>query len=123
MEITADFDPSAILRHLDTIERQAEELRAALPHEFTEWQEQDMGRRRATSRRIDVERPTANFTRAATVIWPTSRYRVKTRRRVLRRLRKAGQHHRIVLSSRPVLRPALLDRFKDRFRSLLDRSF
>jgi hypothetical protein len=124
MEITADFDPAdAILRHLDMIERQAEELRAALPVEFADWQEDDMKRRRATSRTLDVERATANFTRASTVVWPTSRRRVKRRRRVIRRLKKVGQHQRIVLSNRPVLRRELIERFHDRFRNLLDRSF
>jgi len=124
MEITADVDPvDAILRHLDRIEREAEELRAALPVEFADWQENDMNRRFATSRTLDVQRPTANFTRASTVVWPTSRRRVKRRRRVIRRLKKAGQHQRIVLSSRPPLRRELIDRFQERFRNLLDRSF
>jgi hypothetical protein len=123
MEITADFDPSAVLRHLDAIERQAEELRAALPVEFADWQSEDMGRKRVLTRTIDAERPTANFTRAATVIWPTSRYRVKRRRRVVRRLRKAGQHERVIVSRRPPLRRELIERFKARFIALLDRSF
>jgi len=106
MEITADFDPSAVLRHLDAIERQAEELRAALPVEFADWQSEDMGRKRVL-----------------TVIWPTSRYRVKRRRRVVRRLRKAGQHERVIVSRRPPLRRELIERFKARFIALLDRSF
>jgi hypothetical protein len=123
MELKVDFDPGPVLRHLDEIERQAEELRAAIPVEFADWQEQDMNRQRAQSRTIDNERPTGNFVRSSTVIWPTSRRRVKRRRRAIRKLKKAGQHERIVVSTRPVLRPMLLARFKDRFRNLLDRSF
>ena len=109
MEITADFDPGAIEKHLARIERQAEELRAALPVELANWQNDDLNRKHATTKTIDVEKPTVNFTRAATTINPTSRYRIKLRRRKLRRLKKSGQAHRIVRSNRPVLRPELLD--------------
>lgn len=123
MEITADFDPGAIERHLDQIERRMEELRAALPVEFADWQNNDMNRKQAQTKTIDVERPTANFTRASTFIMPTSRYRVKLRRRVIRKLKKTGQHQQIVKSNRPVLRERLLVSFKDRFRNLLDRAF
>ena len=72
---------------------------------------------------IDVERPTANFTRASTFIMPTSRYRVKKRRRIIRRLKKAGQHERIVQSNRPILRADLIRQFKERFVALLDNAF
>jgi hypothetical protein len=123
MEIKADFDPGSVLRLLDKIERQAEELRAELPVEFAAWQNDDMNRKRAQTKTIDVERPTANFTRASTFINPTSRFRVKKRRRAIRKLKKAGQHERIRKSNRPVLRASLLVDFKERFRNLLDRAF
>jgi hypothetical protein len=123
MEIRAEFDPGAILRHLDAIERQAEELRAELPIEFAAWQSDDLKRKRIMTHTIDNDRSTGHFTRASTVVWPTSRYRVKRRRRVVRRLRKVGQHQRIVMSRRPPLRRELIDQFKERFRDLLDRSF
>jgi hypothetical protein len=123
MEISANFDPGAIERHLDKIEREMEELRAALPVEFADWQENDMNRKKAQTRTLDVERPTSNFTRASTFIMPTSRVRVKKRRRVIRRLKRAGQHERIIRSNRPVLRRELIERFHARFRDLLDRSF
>jgi hypothetical protein len=123
MEIKAEFDPGVILKHLDKIERQAEELRAALPVEMAEWQNQDLNRKHATTRTIDVERPTVNFTRAATTVNPTSRIRMKKRRRLVRRLKKGGQHERIRRSNRPVLRASLLVDFKERFRTLLDQAF
>jgi hypothetical protein len=123
MEITANFDPGVILKHLDKIERQAEELRAALPVEMADWQNQDLNRKHATTRTIDVEKPTVNFTRAATTVNPTSRIRMKKRRRLVRRIKKAGQHHRLVRSNRPVLRASLMTDFKERFRALLDQAF
>ena len=123
MEIKADFDPGVILKHLDRIERQAEELRAALPVEMADWQNQDLNRKHATTRTIDVEKPSVNFTRAATTVNPTSRIRMKKRRRLVRRIKKAGQHHRLVRSNRPVLRASLMTDFKGRFRALLDGAF
>lgn len=123
MEITTNFDPHPIERHLDRIERQAEELRAAIPVEFADWQNNDMGRKQAQTRTIDVERPASAFTRASTFINPTSRFRVKKRRRAIRKLKKAGQHERIRTSNRPVLRASLLVDFKERFRTLLDGAF
>jgi hypothetical protein len=124
VEITADLDFSALLRHLDAIERQTEELRAALPVEFADWQEHDMNRRFASTRSLDIERPASNFTRASTVVWPTSRRRVKARSRLVRRRRKKGvQPERVMLSRRPALRRQLIERFHARFRDLLDRSF
>jgi hypothetical protein len=123
MEITANFDPGVILKHLDRIERQAEELRAALPVEMALWQNEDLNRKHATTRTIDVEKPSVNFTRAATTVNPTSKFRIKRRRRLIRRLKKAGQHERIVRSNRPVLRASLLVDFKNRFRTLLDGAF
>jgi hypothetical protein len=122
MEFTAE-NIETIFRKLDTIEQQTEELRAALPVELADWQEQDMRRQRATTRTIDVERPAANFTRAGTVIHPTSRRRVQMRRRAIRKLKKAGQHARIIVSKRPTLRPALVRRFQDRFVTLLLRNY
>jgi hypothetical protein len=122
MEFTAE-NIETIFRKLDIIEQQTEELRAALPVEFADWQEQDMRRRRAVTRTIDVERPAANFTRAGTVIHPTSRRRVQMRRRAIRKLKKAGQHARIIVSKRPTLRPALVRRFQDRFVTLLLRNY
>jgi hypothetical protein len=123
VEIKADFDPGVILKHLDKIERQAEELRAALPVEMADWQNQDLNRKHATTRTIDVEKPSVNFTRAATTVNPTSKVRIKRRRRLIRRIKKAGQHERIRRSNRPVLRASLLVDFKDRFRTLLDEAF
>jgi hypothetical protein len=122
MQFTSSFDPGQIMRHLDTIERHAEELRAAIPVEFADWQDSDMGRQKPRTKTIDVERPTANFTRASTYIQPTSRYRVKKRRRVIRRLRKKAPE-RIVKSTRPILRQELIEDFHQRFRNLLDRAF
>jgi|SRR5580693_774604 hypothetical protein len=122
MEFTAE-NIETIFRKLDIIEQQTEELRAALPVELADWQEQDMRRQRATTRTIDVERPAANFTRAGTVIHPTSRRRVQMRRRAIRKLKKAGQHARIIVSKRPTLRPALVRRFQDRFVNLLLRNY
>jgi hypothetical protein len=122
MEFTAE-NIETIFRKLDTIEQQTEELRAALPVELADWQEQDMRRQRATTRTIDVERPAANFTRAGTVVHPTSRRRVQMRRRAIRKLKKAGQHARIIVSKRPTLRPALVRRFQDRFVNLLLRNY
>jgi hypothetical protein len=123
MEIKADFDPGVILKHLDRIERQAEELRAALPVEMASWQNDDLNRKHATTKTIDVEKPTVNFTRAATTVNPTSRIRMKKRRRLVRRLKKGNQAHRIVRSNRPVLRASVMTDFKERFRTLLDQAF
>jgi hypothetical protein len=123
MEFSANFDPGVILRHLDRIERQAEELRAALPVEMANWQNDDLNRKHATTRTIDVEKPSVNFTRAATTVNPTSKARIKRRRRLIRRIKKAGQHERIRRSNRPVLRASLLVDFKERFRTLLDQAF
>jgi hypothetical protein len=123
MEIKASFDPGDVMRLLDDIERKTEELRGSISTEMADWQEQDMNRKQAISRAIVVERPSGNFTRAGAVIWPTSRRRVKLRRRKIRRLKKAGQHERIIQRTKPVLRPHLLVRFKDRFRNLLDRAY
>lgn len=123
MEITANFDPGAIEKHLARIERQAEELRAALPVEMANWQNDDLNRKHATTRTIDVEKPSVNFTRAATTVNPTSKIRIKRRRRLIRRIKRAGQHERIRRSNRPVLRPELLTDFHQRFRELLDQAF
>jgi hypothetical protein len=123
MEIKADFDPGVILKHLDKIEREAEELRAELPVAMASWQNDDLNRKHATTRTIDVERPAVHFTRAATTVNPTSRIRMKKRRRLVRRLKKGGQHERIRRSNRPVLRASLLVDFKERFRTLLDQAF
>jgi hypothetical protein len=123
MEIKADCDPGAIERHLDRIQRQMEELRAELPVEFADWQNTDMNRKQAQTRTIDVERPTANFTRASTTILPTSRFRFKLRRKMNRRLKKAGKIQSIRPSTRPVLRRELLIKFKARFVALLEGAF
>jgi hypothetical protein len=123
VEIKADFDPGTVMRLLDDIERKTEELRAELPLEFAAWQNDDMNRKQAQTRTLDVERPSGNFTRASTFINPTSRYRVKKRRRVIRKLKKTGQQESIRTSSRPVLRASLIEDFKQRFRELLDRAF
>jgi hypothetical protein len=123
MEIVTNWSPGKILDHLDRIERDTEELRAALPEELAQWQEDDLNRKWVTTKTIDVERPTANFTRAATTVNPTSRYRIKKRRRLLRRLKKGGQAHLIVKSNRPILRRELLDKFHARFIQLLHGAF
>ena len=123
MDIATNFDPHPIEKHLDRIERQMEELRAEIPLEFADWQNSDMNRKRAQTKTIETEKPTSNFIRASTFILPTSRFRVKLRRRLIRRLKKTGQHERIRVSTRPVLRERLLVDFKERFRSLLDRAF
>jgi hypothetical protein len=123
MEITADFDPGAIERHLDKIEREMEELRAELPVAFADWQSDDMNRAKPRTKTLDVERPTSNFVRASTFIMPTSRYRVKKRRRVIRRLKKTGQHERVVKSNRPILRADLIRDFQERFIRLLHGAF
>jgi hypothetical protein len=123
MEITTNFDPHPIEKHLDRIEREMEELRAEIPLEFADWQNSDMNRKRAQTKTIETEKPTSNFIRSSTFILPTSRFRVKLRRRLIRRLKKTGQHERIRVSIRPVLRERLLVDFKERFRSLLDRAF
>jgi hypothetical protein len=123
MEITTNFDPHPIEKHLDRIEREMEELRAEIPLEFADWQNSDMNRKRAQTKTIETEKPTSNFIRSSTFILPTSRFRVKLRRRLIRRLKKTGQHERIRVSTRPVLRERLLVDFKERFRSLLDRAF
>jgi hypothetical protein len=122
MEIKADWDPGAILKHLDRIERQTEELRAALPVEFAAWQNDDMNRKQAQTKTIDVEKPTINFTRASTFILPTSRFRFKRRRRIVRRLKKTAPEY-IRPSTRPVLRRELLIKFKQRFKALLDGAY
>jgi hypothetical protein len=123
VEIKADFDTGVIERHLDAIERQMEELRAEVPVEFAAWQNDDLNRKQASTKTIETEKPTSNFVRSSTFIMPTSRYRVKLRRRVIRRLKKTGQHERIRTTNRPVLRATLILSFKDRFRNLLDRAF
>lgn len=122
MEIKADFDPGAIEKHLDKIEREMEELRAELPVAFADWQSDDMGRQKPRTKTIDVEKPTSNFVRASTFIMPTSRYRVKLRRRAIRKLRKTAPE-RIRQSNRPVLRPELLVDFHQRFIRLLHGAF
>jgi hypothetical protein len=48
---------------------------------------------------------------------------VQMRRRAIRKLKKAGQHARIIVSKRPTLRPALVRRFQDRFVTLLLRNY
>jgi hypothetical protein len=121
IEITPDFDPEAVLRNLDKVQRQTESLRAALPEEMDAWQEQDMKRRRANTRIRTNVRPTSNFVLASTTILPTSRWRFKKRRRLIRKRKRTGLA--TMRSSRPVLRPTLLQLFKQRFSDLLDRSF
>jgi hypothetical protein len=122
MEITTNFDPGVILRHLDRIERDMDELRAAVPEEFANWQSDDMNRKKPRTKTIETEKPTSNFVRSSTYIMPTSRYRVKKRRRVIRKLRKAAPE-RIRQSNRPVLRTELLVDFNERFVRLLHGAF
>ena len=88
MEITTSFDPGVVERLLDRIERDMDELRAAVPVQFAEWQSDDMGRKKPRTKTIESEKPTSNFVRSSTFIMPTSRYRVKLRRRAIRKLRK-----------------------------------
>jgi hypothetical protein len=122
MEITTNFDSGAIEKHLDKIEREMEELRAAIPVEFAEWQSDDMNRQKPRTKTIETEKPTSNFVRSSTFIMPTSRYRVKKRRKVIRRLRKKAPE-RIRQSNRPVLRAELLVDFNERFVRLLHGAF
>jgi hypothetical protein len=122
MEITTNFDPGVVLRHLDSIEREMEELRAQVPEEFAEWQSDDMNRKKPRTKTIETEKPTSNFVRSSTYITPTSRYRVKRRRRVIRRLRKTAPE-RIIRSDRPILRADLIRDFQQRFIRLLHSAF
>lgn len=122
MEITTNFDPGVVEKHLDRIERDMEELRAAIPVEFAEWQSDDMNRKAPRTKTIETEKPTSNFVRSSTFIMPTSRYRVKLRRRVIRKLRKRAPE-RIIKSNRPILRPELLVDFNERFVRLLHSAF
>jgi hypothetical protein len=123
VEIKADFDPGGVGKLLDRIERQMDELRAEIPEQFADWQNDDMNRKRAQTKTIENEKPTSNFVRSSTFIMPTSRFRVKKRRRAIRKLKRTGQHERIKVSNRPVLRASLIEDFKLRFRELLDRAF
>jgi hypothetical protein len=122
MEITTNFDPGAIERHLDKIEREMEELRAAVPVEFAEWQSDDMNRKKPRTKTIETEKPTSNFVRSSTYILPTSRFRVKLRRRAIRKLRKRAPEM-IKQSNRPVLRQELILDFHQRFTQLLHGAF
>lgn len=125
IEVHADFDMERLTRQFDRIVRQTEELRAALPVEFADWQSDDMNRKSPYTKTLDtVGRSGSNFTRASTVVLPTSRRRVKRRRRLMRRRKRLGiQHERVTLSQRPVLRQTLIERFRERFRNLLDRAY
>ena len=123
MEITTDFDPGVVERLLDRLERDMDELRAAVPVQFAEWQSDDLNRKKPRTKTIETEKPTSNFVRSSTYILPTSRYRVKLRRRAIRRLKKAGQHQQIVKSNRPILRTELLLDFNERFVRLLHSAF
>lgn len=122
MEVKTDFDPGTIEKLLDRIERDMDELRAAIPEEFALWQSDDMRRKKPRTKTIETEKPTSNFVRSSTYIMPTSRYRVKKRRRVIRKLRKAAPE-RIRQSDRPVLRQELLVDFNTRFVRLLHGAF
>jgi hypothetical protein len=115
-------ETGSIIEALDRINQQMVELRAEIPVEFAAWQTEDMRRKQAITRTIDVARATSSFTRAATVIWPTSIIRVRRRRRLVRRRRRKGIEARISRGSRPVLRKSLIERFHERFRSLVYRS-
>jgi hypothetical protein len=122
MELKLDFDPSVVSRNLDRIVRQVDRLREDLPVEFDAWQTEDMNRKRAISRTLRVERATSNFTRASTTVLPTSRWRVKKRRRLIRRRKKLGMEV-ATGTGRPVLRASLVARFRERFSELLSRTF
>jgi hypothetical protein len=122
MELQVDFDPGIVTRNLDRIVRQVDRLREDIPVEFDAWQTEDMNRKRAISRTLRVERATSNFTRASTTVLPTSRWRVKKRRRLVRRRRKQGIEAPTG-TNRPVLRGALVERFRQRYSELISRIF
>lgn len=99
-----------------------DELRAAVPVQFAEWQSDDMNRKKPRTKTIETEKPTSNFVRSSTYILPTSRYRVKLRRRAIRRLRKRAPEM-IKQSNQPVLRQELILDFRQRFTQLLHGAF
>ena len=119
------FELDGVFRKLEEIERQMQEFRAEIPLEFDRWQTEDMNRKNVSTQVFTtIGRSGWNFGRASTTVLPTSRYRVKKRRGLVRKRLKAGMvAQRPIVSRRPILRAELIDRFHERFRNLLDRAF
>ena len=115
MEIRIAFDAEAVFEALDDAVANAEAIRDALPAEMSAWQEQDMGRRRADTQVPDPDT-------AFTIIRPRGEPRTRQRslrprpQRIVRRRRPGG-------TRRPILRPVLYDRFRERMGDLLGRTF
>ena len=119
------FELDGVFRKLEEIERQMQEFRAEIPLEFDRWQTEDMNRKNVSTQVFaTIGRSGWNFGRASTTVLPTSRYRVKKRRGLVRKRLKAGMvAQRPMVSRRPILRAELIERFHVRFRNLLDRAF
>jgi hypothetical protein len=108
-----------IVQRIESMQQKIEALgNKGVPDEFVLWQRQDMKRRFP---KIEPEGAMAYFT----MVYPRSR-RPKTQRKktttLIRSSTPRRQPRRVRSSSnRPILRPELLDRLRERMRLLLHR--
>ena len=122
MEITTDFDPGVVERLLDRLERDMDELRAAVPVQFAEWQSDDMNRKKPRTKTIETEKPTSAI---------LSRRRPTSCRLALPGEASSPRHPQlrkrapemIKQSNQPVLRQELILDFRQRFTQLLHGAF
>jgi hypothetical protein len=87
------------------------DLKHAEADEFAAWQIEDMHRQHAAVH--------PNHSGAYTIVRPHSRYEVRRHQRNLRRLLRHGRYIGKV-STRPILRPELLDQLSSRLSALLE---
>ena len=112
MELKVSFDADAALAKLNEVRERAEGFRDAMPAEFSDWQEHDMGRRRA-----DTQAPAPHS--VFTIILQRGRPPVIARS--TRPARRPPQ--RRLRSQKPILRPELFDQLRERMSELLKRTF
>jgi hypothetical protein len=106
----------SVTRRIDTMVEAIEQLRHVdLGNELADWETSDMRRKRPYTKH--------RYNGASTIIRAHSWFEVKGRRKVVRKLIRKGRYiggRR--WSTRPVLRPFLLDQLSDRIEALAEQS-
>jgi hypothetical protein len=123
VDIQITIDSEDVMRKLEGALRRAEELRETMPAELTAWQEQDMVRVRANTSAPDAQTAVTMISPRSRRSVPLSRPRHRPRLLRPRRQATAGSQAATVRSRRPILRPELFDRLRERMSELLGKTF
>jgi hypothetical protein len=105
----------AVTDRFDEMTTKIEQLRSHdLAHELADWEVQDLNRRRPYTKH--------RRNGGSTIVRAHSWFEVKGRRKVVRKLIRKGRYVVPRRSTRPVLRPFLLDQLSDRIEALAEAS-